>query len=192
MGKKPQPKVVEKKTTNLEVLSLDALVSVIKSGDDEQIRIAAIQKITDQDILLGLAGITETSNLSASVQKSAKQRIANLIDAGTIDGLQLSQKIEDKSALFALLGLTSNNDLFTQVFNSISDQAELAKFALDGSTSKLRQAAAEKITDKQLLQQLLKDTKTKDKTVFKIVKEKCDLFKEEEKHAADILSLIHI
>ena len=172
LGKKPQPKVVEKKTTNLEVLSLDALVAVIKSGEDEQIRIAAIQKITDQDILLSLAGITETSNLSASVQKSAKQRIASLIDTGAIDGLQLSQRINDKMALFALLGLTSNSDLFTQVFNSINDQAELAKFALDGSTSKLRQAAAEKITDKQLLQQLLKDTKTKDKTVFKIIKEK--------------------
>jgi hypothetical protein len=190
LGKKPQPKVVEKKTTNLEVLSLDALVAVIKSGEDEQIRIAAIQKITDQDILLSLAGITETSNLSASVQKSAKQRIASLIDTGAIDGLQLSQRINDKMALFALLGLTSNSDLFTQVFNSINDQTELAKFALEGSTSKLRQAAAEKITDKQLLQQLLKDTKTKDKTVFKIIKEKCDAFKEEEKHAADILAAV--
>lgn len=190
LGKKPQPKVVEKKTTNLEALSLDALVGVIKSGDDEQIRIAAIQKITDQDVLLNLAGITEASTLSASVQKATKQRIANLIDAGTIDGQQLSQKINDKIALFALLGLTNNNDLFAQAFNSINDQTELAKFAVEGSTSKLRQAAAEKITDKQLLQQLLKDTKAKDKTVFKILKEKYDAFKEEEKHAADILAAV--
>lgn len=192
LGKKPQPKVVEKKTTNLEVLSLDALVGVIKSGDDEQVRIAAIQKITDQDVLLSLAGITETSNLSASVQKSAKQRIAFLIDSGAIDGLQLSQRINDKIALFALLGLTSNSDLFAQAFNSVTDQTELAKFALEGSTSKLRQAAAEKITDKQLLLQLLKETKTKDKTVFKIIKEKSDAFKEEEKHAADILAAVTV
>ncbi len=71
---------------------------------------------------------------------------------------------------------------------TINDQNELAKLALDGAISKLRQEAAEKITDKQILQQLLKDTKTKDKTVFKIIKEKCDAFKEEEKRAAEILA----
>lgn len=70
---------------------------------------------------------------------------------------------------------------------TINDQNELAKLALDGAISKLRQDAAEKITDKQILQQLLKDTKAKDKTVFKIIKEKCDAFKEEEKRAAEIL-----
>lgn len=72
--------------------------------------------------------------------------------------------------------------------DAISDQNELAKLALDGAISKLRQEAAEKITDKQILQQLLKDTKAKDKTVFKIIKEKCDAFKEDEKRAAEILA----
>lgn len=72
--------------------------------------------------------------------------------------------------------------------DAISDQNELAKLALDGAISKLRQEAAEKISDKQILQQLLKDTKAKDKTVFKIIKEKCDAFKEEEKRAAEILA----
>jgi exonuclease SbcC len=72
--------------------------------------------------------------------------------------------------------------------DAINDQNELAKLALDGAISKLRQEAAEKITDKQILQQLLKDTKTKDKTVFKIIKEKCDAFKAEEKRTAEILA----
>lgn len=71
---------------------------------------------------------------------------------------------------------------------TINDQNELAKLALDGAISKLRQEAAEKITDKQILQQLLNDTKAKDKTVFKIIKEKCDAFKEEEKRATEILA----
>lgn len=72
--------------------------------------------------------------------------------------------------------------------DSINDENELAKLALDGAISKLRQEAAEKITDKLILQQLLKDTKTKDKTVFKIIKEKCDAFKEEDKRTAEILA----
>ncbi len=76
--------------------------------------------------------------------------------------------------------------------DTISDQNELAKLALDGAISKLRQEAAEKVTDKQILQQLLKDTKAKDKTVFKIIKEKCDTFKEEEKRAAEILAGVSV
>ncbi|MET0356128.1 MAG: DUF349 domain-containing protein [Cellvibrio sp.] len=190
LGKKSQPKVVEKKTTNLEALSLDALVGVIKSGEDEPVRIAAIQKITDQDILLSLSGITETSSLSGNVQKAAKQRLISLINSGAIGIAQLQARIGDKMTLLALLGLTSKADEFEQIFNTISDQEELAKLAIEASTSKLRQTAAEKISDKKLLQQLLKEAKAKDKTVFKIVKEKCDLFKEEDKRTADIIAAV--
>lgn len=190
LGKKPQAKPVEKKPTNLEALSVDALVNVIKSGDDEQTRVAAIQKITDQDVLLKLAGISEPSNLSASIQKAAKQRLASLLDSGAISGEQLGQRVSDKMALFALLGLSNNQALFDDLFNAINDQTELATFAVEGSTSKVRQRAAEKITDKHILQQLLKDTKTKDKTVFKIIKEKCDVFKEDEKRIAETLAAV--
>ena len=190
LGKKSQPKVVAKKTTNLEVLSLDALVDVIKSNEDEPLRIAAIQKITDLDILLSLSGVTETSNLNTNLQKTAKQRLVSLIDTGTIAVNELQQAISDKMTLLALLGLTTKSDAFEQVLNTVSDQNDLAKFAVDASTSKLRQAAAEKINDKQLLQKLVKDTKTKDKNVFKIVKEKSDAFKEEDKRAADIIAAV--
>lgn len=190
LGKKTQPKVVEKKTTNLEALSVDALVGVIKSGEDEQVRIAAIKKINDRNILLSLAGVTEASSLSTNVQKAAKQQLVSLIDAGTINLSDLEQSIPDKMSLLALLGLTANTAAFEQIFNTINDQAELARFALDASTSKLRQSAADKVTDKELLQKLLKDTKTKDKSVFKIVKEKCDAFKEEDKRAAEIIAAV--
>ena len=188
-GKKPQPKQpAEKKSVNLETLSPDALVSIIKSGEDDAVRIAALQKVRDQETLLSLAGITETSSLNASVQKASKQRLSALVEAGEVDADRLSQQVKDKTALLALL--SSNKAMFEKAFGDITDQTELAKFALEGSTSKLRQSAAEKITDKTLLQQLLKDTKTKDKTVFKIVKEKCDLFKEDEKRTADILAAV--
>jgi len=190
LGKKSQPKVVEKKTTNLESLSLDALVGIIKSGDDEKVRIAAINKINDLDVLLSLSGISETSSLPTSIQKIAKQRLLHLIDTNTLDASQLRQRVTDKMTLLALLGLTSKTELFEEIFNTLDDQAELSKFALEASTSKLRQAAAAKITDKQILQQLLKDTKTKDKTVFKIIKEKSDAFKEDDKRAADVVAAV--
>jgi len=63
---------------------------------------------------------------------------------------------------------------------SQTDEALLHKVALEGATAKLRQVAAEKITDKAQLQDLLKESKGKDKAVYKIAKDKCDQFKEEE------------
>ena len=61
-----------------------------------------------------------------------------------------------------------------------NDESELLKLASDGATSPLRQAAAEKIHSRELLEQLAKTAKTKDKNVFKIVKAKLDVFKAED------------
>lgn len=189
--KKSQPKVVDKKpAVNLELLSLEALVKVIQSGDDEPLRIAALQKITDQQTLLAIAGIDGAATVNASIAKAAKQRLIELVDAGAINSEQLCRAINDKMALISLLSLSSNVALFEAEFNRVEDQTELARFALEGATSKLRQRAAEKISDKAVLLQLLKDAKTKDKTVFKIVKEKCDAFKEEEKRAVDVIAAL--
>jgi len=188
-GKKTPAKAAEKKSPNLESLSLDALVNIIQSGGDESLRLAAIQKITDQTILLKLAGINEVANVSASIQKAAKQRLINLVEADALNGDELCSSVVNKIELFALIN--NNNALFEKMFGSIVDEAELANFALEGSTSKLRQRAAEKITNKSILQQLLKETKTKDKTVFKIVKEKCDAFKEEDKRQAEIFAAVN-
>jgi len=188
LGKKNQPKPVEKKTTNLEALSPEALVNVIRGGEDEQVRIAAIQKISDQDTLLNLAGIKGATNVGATLQKAARQRIADLVKSGEINGEQLIVTVKDKIVLFALL--SSNQPLFDQVLDSVEDESELARFVTEGTSSKLRQRAAEKLTDKNILQRLLKDVKTKDKTVFKIIKEKCDAFKEDEKRNAEIIAAV--
>ncbi len=191
-GKKPQPKIVEKKpVTNLEAMSLEALMGVIHSGDSEQTRLAAVQKIADVDALLKLSGLIEVSTATLAIQKAAKERLAQLVDSGALDGQQVCERVTDKMALFAFLGLLSDAQLFNQVFNAVQDQQELATFVREASTSKLRQRAAEKITDKHLLQELLKTTKTKDKTVFKIIKEKCDVFKEDDKRTAEITAALN-
>jgi DNA repair protein SbcC/Rad50 len=67
-----------------------------------------------------------------------------------------------------------------------NDESELLKLASDGATSQLRQAAAEKIHSRELLEQLAKAVKTKDKNVFKIVKTKLDAFKAEDAKIAEL------
>lgn len=67
-----------------------------------------------------------------------------------------------------------------------NDESELLKLAIEGATSQLRQAAAEKIHSREILEQLAKAVKTKDKNVFKIVKTKLDLFKAEDAKLAEL------
>lgn len=72
------------------------------------------------------------------------------------------------------------------VVEQTNDEAELLKLASEGATSPLRQAAAEKIHSREALEQLAKAAKAKDKTVFKIVKTKLDLFKAEDAKLAEL------
>lgn len=72
------------------------------------------------------------------------------------------------------------------VVEQTNDESELLKLASDGATSQLRQAAAEKIHGRELLEQLAKAAKTKDKNVFKIVKTKLDVFKAEDAKIAEL------
>ncbi len=72
------------------------------------------------------------------------------------------------------------------IVEQTSDEGELLKLASDGATSQLRQAAAEKIHSRDILEQLAKAVKTKDKNVFKIVKTKLDAFKAEDAKLAEL------
>lgn len=189
-GKKKTPSPVKAassvKKADLESLSVDALMAVIQS-DDEHLRLVAVQKLKDAPTLIELAGYTATT-ASASIQKAAKQRLTQLIDEDAITITTLQGLIADQDALLTLLGTTKKTDAIDEHLNSITDQSVLAKMALEAATSRLRQRAAEKVTDKNLLLQIQKESKLKDKTVFKIVKDKCDTFKEADKVLQDILS----
>lgn len=61
-----------------------------------------------------------------------------------------------------------------------SDEQELLKLAIEGTTSQLRQAAAEKLHSREILEHAAKAVKVKDKNVYKIVKAKLEVFKTED------------
>ncbi|PUA30595.1 MAG: hypothetical protein B0W54_08980 [Cellvibrio sp. 79] len=66
------------------------------------------------------------------------------------------------------------------------DEQELLTLATEGATSQLRQAAAEKLHSREILEQAAKAVKTKDKNVYKIVKAKLETFKAEDNKQAEL------
>jgi len=70
------------------------------------------------------------------------------------------------------------------------DTAMLCKLTVEGASTKARQAAAEAIHDPLQLKELLKDLRGKDKSVYKIVRAKCDAILAEEKTLAETQNTI--
>jgi hypothetical protein len=79
--------------------------------------------------------------------------------------------------------------LLTQAV-AANDADALSKLAIEGASTKIRQAAADAIHDPAVLKDLLKDLRGKDKSVYKIVRAKCDALLAQEKAAAETQAAI--
>jgi hypothetical protein len=71
------------------------------------------------------------------------------------------------------------------------DVAGLSVLAVQGSTSRIRQLAAETVQDPAQLRELLKQVRVKDKSVYKILKQKLDALHAHEREAAQIVDEVN-
>ncbi|MFT6437579.1 MAG: hypothetical protein ACJAVI_005655 [Candidatus Azotimanducaceae bacterium] len=179
---KAKPKTLEEQVAELDQCSMEVLLGIAVENESDVLRLAAIARLEYGSALIKLA----YDGGLASVEKKARQRLADLIDQGTITLDQLSVDGVDSMAQFAVVGFCQQDDLFEQLLNSSSDEDFFYRIALEGVSIKLRQLAAEKIEDEELLQNLLKKTKGKDKQVHKIVKKKCDGFRDRDQRVAQL------
>jgi hypothetical protein len=179
---KTKPKTLEEQLAELDQAPMEVLLTIAVEDGSDVLRLAAVARLDYGPALITLAydgGI-------ASVQQKARQRLAELIDQGTITLDQLAADGVDLMSQFAVVGFCRQDDLLEQLLNSSSDEDFFYQIALEGMSIKLRQLAAEKIEDEERLKNLLKKTKGKDKQVYKIVKGKCDVFRDREQRAAQI------
>src|SRR5690606_34517070 len=150
-----------------EGMSPEALVGIalseVKTDGDEKLRTLAIQKLNDEKSLCDIAFGGSTQ----AMQRLAKQRLAELIDAGQLDFERFRAHVNDPLKLFSVMSFSKQTERLEQLLASISDEQLLVKMVSGGATAKLRQIAAEKIQNKDVLLELLKETKGKDKAVYK-------------------------
>jgi Domain of Unknown Function (DUF349) len=158
----------------------------------------AVRELGDGATLRELAGLTsgpldDASDASdatdaSGLERIAQERMAQLIDSGAIDFSALCAPGSNTHALLAVAALCSDPKHLTKVVNLIDDPRVLSKLVMEGSTSRLRQAAAQGVQDPDELKQLLKQTRDRDKSAFKIIKQKCDALHAEEERIAQIKS----
>ena len=116
-------------------------------GNDEHAQAAAAAgKLEDGEILRKLAGLSETgSGVPPAIERAAQERAAQLIDAGTLDFAQLCTPAANISALLSVAALCQDAARLAQAFALIDDPQRLARLVLEGSSTRIRQLAAQKL-----------------------------------------------
>jgi exonuclease SbcC len=183
--KAKQPETIEQKLAALEQCSQEQLAQHALHGDVEQVRAAAIKKLEFGDALASLA---TQQDIPHALQSAARKRIGELLDAGKLTVAQLGQRVSDQALLLALCGYSSQAGI--ALLEQISNEELLLEIASSGSTTQLRQAAALKLEGRTVLEQLAKQAMNKDKAVYKIVRSKLEVFKEEKQKEAQIAAEI--
>jgi hypothetical protein len=161
----------------LDPIPPERFLAAALDGGDETVRVAAIGKLEDIETLRTLAGLSPaTANpVPATLAHAAQERLAQLIDAGSLEFETLRAPPVSLSALLAVAGYSSDPERLPRALASI-DEAERRALVLEGPSSRIRQLAAQSVSDPLELRQLLKQLHGKDKNVYKIIREKCDAF----------------
>ncbi len=169
-------------------------------ASDEAARLTAIAQLPDGEALRGLAGLGPASGgaaqapgpgpATATIERAAQARLAALIDAGAIDFAQFCRGAHDRSAMLRIALLCADPSRPAQALATIDDPSEVMQLVLRSPSSRVRQLAAERITDPKQLRETLKQVRDKDKSVYKILKQKCDALNAEERKAAEIAAEI--
>jgi hypothetical protein len=183
----PSSPAVEDQEAVLEGGSSERNLAIAKGNGDEAQRAIAILKLPDGEDLRKLAGLKGVQpSISPAVEQAARQRLAQLIDADAIDFADFLVRTDNADAALVVAGLCQNSEYLPQAVASINDPRRLADLVINGTTSRIRQLAAQRIEDPAQLKELLNQLRGKDKSSYKIIKQKCDALHAEEQRVAQI------
>src|SRR5258708_4344009 len=88
--------------------------------------------------------------------------------------------------MFSVAALCKDTGRLPQALACIDDPIQVAQVVVESPSSRLRRLAAQRLEDPAQLRQLLKQVGSKDKNVYKILKQKCDALNAEHRKAAEI------
>jgi Domain of Unknown Function (DUF349) len=182
----PSPPTLQERISILHAGSADLILDAALQADDESLRIAAIDKLPDGDALRGLAGLSATTKRTAitsraTLERAARTRMAQLIDEGSIDFAAFCDQALDRPTMFAVAALCKDASRLPQALALIRDPAQLAQLVVESPSSRLRQLAAARVHEPEQLRQLLQQVRNKDKSVYKILKQKCNVLNAEDR-----------
>lgn len=172
-------KIAVERLDNSNTEDYTVLEQLAEFDDDLEVRRVAASKILNLALLVKL--LSEPRN--ASITDALKQRIAEaLCDNAATESVnekqQLVEKLQDESLCDYILKNSNNIELQTFAAAFVNDPEKLADLAMHHRAAKVRQAVAERIDSDDDLHRVAHQSKGKDKSVYRIVKEKIDARRE--------------
>ena len=170
-----------------EVEDETVLINLVRDDPDEGVQSAALARIANKAVLEELV-----QSLASPLLEQARKQWLDLLlpDPGGLSSVSNDQD------LVLIAGLTDDPDLVTACIDRIGQPATRLDLAMNHPLAKVRIAAAEGVEEEQPLKELLAASRHKDKSVYRLCKERMDRLHEAERTAAErtrqLLSLIHI
>jgi hypothetical protein len=186
----PPPPTLAERVASLPQAPAEVLVNTALGSDDPILRVGAIRLLPDGDALRALAGLADppqgvAPSAPSAVRHAAQERLAQLIDEGSIDFAAFCSGRQDSAESVTIAALCRDPDLLRHVLARIDDPAVLARLVVEGPSIRVRQAAAAAIDDPAHLHDLLPRVRGKDKTVYRLIKQKCDALAAERRRAEE-------
>jgi hypothetical protein len=154
----------------------------------ERLRAEAVEHLPDGEVLRELAGVSAAPNgagaAPAASRRAAQVRLAQLIDAGSLDLANLLAPERDVLNVVAVAALCQDPTRLTQLLATIKEPMQRTRLILESSFSRVRQLAADEVEDPEQLKVLIRQVRNKDKNVYKILKQKIDTRNAAQRRAA--------
>lgn len=169
------PDVRKLAVTQLSDNERDILLKIAQLDSDPTVRCVAINKVTDLDQLLQLS----FADNDTTVLTSAQQRLGSLL-AGQKGKTHLEERIktigllEDQAILEHIALNAAESEIRALVIEKLDRQSLLGDLAINEPFGDNRLACCRRITQKSTLERVVKQSRKKDKRVFKVTKEKLD------------------
>ena len=150
---------------------LEVLARLARQDQSPEVRLAAVTRIDTPALLSDIV----SHESDPDVRRKAADRICRIIldPAYPLNQQQECLKHLQEDNMLAHIVLNSKQaDLQLQALSRIDDQHCLLTLTVNGSTTLIRQTAAAKLELSELLEQAEKAIKGRDKTVFRIIRDK--------------------
>jgi len=168
---KTAPLTIDQRIQALSAQDQGQLLLTLQTESDDAVRTAILKRLNFCGELYTFA--TDGGPL----ENTARKRIGELLDSGNTAVQSLSQQTnDDQKLLLTLCGYSKNAG--EALIQEISDESTLVELGSTSGSPAIRQAVAEKLTSYEALTTLQKVVKTKDKSAYKIIKAKLDVFKQ--------------
>ncbi|MGD8174554.1 DUF349 domain-containing protein [Marinimicrobium sp. ARAG 43.8] len=177
-GRNRQPSL-EEQVQSLDGRTDTELVALAQSDAQEALREAVVARLSYSPALLTIA-TDDTGN--HRIQQAARKRLGQLLEDEALSLETLAAAVNDEKVLLTLSSYSLRAG--QEVLARLSEPALLLDVAEHGASIQIRLAAAEKITTRPELERLQKAAQGRDKTVYKLAKQRLEAFKAEDAQQA--------